>query len=424
MRRAILPAGTPPVAAMQAWVFGVGRRLNRVFLVAALALMAQPALAQDAPAEGEISPPAPAPVDQPHGSKHGGFLDPFYDDEDGKLDFSESLMTGGFFPMPVIITEPAVDGGFGVVAQFVDMTPGQPQRTTRRMLGGIKTGNGSYGIGYFQSGQAFDGRVSYKFGIGHGKISLDMYPAFAPDGIEYTNTYQYGIFGSARLHLADPRFSLGPIVDFRGLKTSVELPAIEGVPDDFPSDFQRKLTTGALGFGMHFDSRDNAVTPRSGFNAFVEGKFNSDSFGSDRNFEIYDADVYAFYPLAEKWTLGAKTEVDAARGDFPSFFAPSVDLRGVQAGRYQGSTAWSSEVEVTRQLFPRWSVVGFAGYGTAYAGSSKFFEDSGAVFAGGGGFRYRIARKLGVDAGMDVAFGPDGAIFYIQFGHAWSMGMD
>ena len=70
------------------------------------------------------------------------------------------------------------------------------------------------------------------------------------------------------------------------------------------------------------------------------------------------------------------------------------------------------------------SVLGFAGYGTAYAGSSRFFEDSGAVFAGGGGFRYRIARKLGVDAGLDVAFGPDGGIIYIQFGHAWGGGMD
>lgn len=394
-----------------------GRHVRRG-LSSALLCLASPALAQEGSA---ARPPAD---DVPHDAKHGGWLDPYFDDEDGKLDFSESFSTGGFFPMPVIITEPAVDGGFGIVAQFVDMTPGQPERTTHRMLGGVKTGNGSYGFGFFQSGQAFDGAMSYSFGAGHGKVTLDMYPAFAPGGIKYTNKYQYGLFGSARLHLADRHFSLGPIADFRGLKTRIELPEVEGLPSAFQNDFERKLTTGALGWGFHFDSRDNAVTPRSGLNAFVEGKFNSGIFGSDRNFEIYDADVYAFRPLGEKWTLGAKTEMDAARGDFPSFFAPSIDLRGVQAGRYQGGTAWSSEVEVTRLLSPRWSVLGFAGYGTAYAGSSRFFEDSGAVFAGGGGFRYHIARKLGVDAGLDVAFGPDGGIVYIQFGHAWSVGMD
>ena len=401
----------------------VGRKSCRLALIAGMTCWAGPALAQQPTDPLVASDQDDSPADE-HDSKQGGWLDPYFDDQDGKLDFSESLSMGGFFPMPVIITEPAVDGGFGIVAQFVNLTPGQPQRTTRRMLGGVKTGNGSYGFGYLQSGQALDGRVSYTFGAAHGKVTLDIYPAFAPDGIEYTNKYQYGVFGTARLHLADPRFSIGPIVDFRKLKTSIELPEIPALPGDFADDFTRKLTTGALGVGLHLDSRDNAVTPRSGINAFVEGKFNEGLFGSDRDFQIYDADAYAFHQPGANWTLAARTEVDMARGDFPTFFAPSIDLRGVQASRYQGSTAWSSEVEITRELFPRWSVLGFAGYGTAFAGSSRFFDDSGAIFAGGGGFRYRIARKLGVDAGLDVGFGPDGAIFYIQFGHAWGAGMD
>lgn len=31
----------------------------------------------------------------------------------------------------------------------------------------------------------------------HGKITLETFPAFAPEGIEYTNHYDYGIVGSA-----------------------------------------------------------------------------------------------------------------------------------------------------------------------------------------------------------------------------------
>jgi hypothetical protein len=68
--------------------------------------------------------------------------------------------------------------------------------------------------------------------------------------------------------------------------------------------------------------------------------------------------------------------------------------------------------------------VAFGGVGASDAGHTRLFEDSGAIFTGGAGVRYRLARKLGLDAGLDVAYGPQGAVFYIQFGHAWGLRMD
>jgi hypothetical protein len=41
------------------------------------------------------------------------------------------------------------------------------------------------------------------------------------------------------------------------------------------------------------------------------------------------------------------------------------------------------------------------------------------VGTGGAGFRYLIARRLGLQAGVDVAFGPDDPAIYLQIGHAW-----
>ncbi len=389
--------------------------------VASLGLLGT--LIGSAVAAQEASPPAEAAIQpaEPPTEQGGWFQRNLTDSEDGKFDVSGLLAKGGFIPMPVIITEPAVDGGFGIVAQFVTMNPENPQEVTRRMLGGVKTGNGSWGVGAFQSGQALDGRLSYKFGLGTGKVNLDMYPSFAPNGIGYTNRYKLGLFGSALWHLPDRRFSFGPIIDFRWLKSSLDLPDL---PEPLDRDFERKLHTAALGGGVHFDSRDNPVTPTKGLNAFAEGKFYDGAFGSDRDFQIYDVDAYAFHPMSDDFRLSLKVEMDAARGNFPSFFAPSIDLRGVQSGRYQGSTAFSNEAEMTWQLAERWSLVGFGGVGFTEAGSKRLFDNSGAIFAGGGGFRYRIARKLGIDAGADVAVGPGGTIFYIQFGHAWSMGMD
>ncbi|MGK6356579.1 hypothetical protein ACMGDH_15305 [Sphingomonas sp. DT-207] len=388
---------------------------------------AGPAWAQDTStatkATEQVGPVDPNPAAQADAEEKPkqSFFRQFFDEEDGKFDFSNILAKGGFLPMPVIITEPAVEGGFGIVAQFITMPKDDPRRITRRMVGAMKTGNGSYGYGYFQSGHAFDGKLNYKFGVGRGKITLKAFPSFAPAGIEYTNHYDYGIIGSAFWRLADERFSIGPIIDFRQLSSELD---IEGLPDDFARDFDRKMNTGALGAGFHFDNRDNAMTPTEGVNAYVEAKFNRGAFGSDRDFEVYDLDLYAFHKASSRWRMGIKMEIDAARGRFPSYFAPAIDLRGVEAQHYQGMDVFSSEIEVTHQLSDRWALLGFAGLGFAEQGSRRLFHDSGAIVAGGGGFRYRIARKLGLDAGVDVAVGPGGAVFYLQFGHAWSMGMD
>jgi hypothetical protein len=68
----------------------------------------------------------------------------------------------------------------------------------------------------------------------------------------------------------------------------------------------------------------------------------------------------------------------------------------------------STEAEVTWQVARRWSLLAFAGYGTTDGGNSRVFDNSGAILSGGAGFRYRIARQLGLDVGMDLAVGPEG----------------
>ena len=103
---------------------------------------------------------------------------------------------------------------------------------------------------------------------------------------------------------------------------------------------------------------------------------------------------------------------------------PSVNLRGVPYDRYQGGRALSTEVELRRQLHPRWTGLGFVGYGMTESANSAVFKSDASVVTGGVGFRYRIARQLGLDVGIDVARGPEDTIYYIQFGHAWGRDMD
>lgn len=402
-------------------------RASPVFALAcaiALGLAASPALAapSDAPSDPE-APPAEASAPNASGPAEAPAKPSkwhFFDEEDGYLDFSNFLAAGGFIPVPIVITEPAVDDGLGVAAVFLSVE--SPRKVTRNVLGAMKTGNGSNGVGFARSGNAFDGRLDYRIAVGHGKITLNAYTAFAPNqGIEYTNDYDYGIIGAAFWRLPDDRFSVGPLIDVRKLESQLDIP---GLPDDFVHDYSHTLQTAALGLGLHYDSRNNPLTPTNGTNAYVEGKFNREAFGGDRDFENYDAHIYAFRKLSPTLHVGGKVEFNAIRGDFPGYFAPAINLRGVQAQQYEGMNVVSSEVELTWQANKRWSLLAFGGVGSSDAGDRRYFKDSGGVWAGGVGFRYKLARKLGLDAGLDLAYGPDGATVYIQFGHAWAFGMD
>ena len=57
----------------------------------------------------------------------------FFDAEDGSPDVSGLLSAGGFIPVPVIITEPAVEGGLGIAGQFIG-TPDHPGGTVGRTM--------------------------------------------------------------------------------------------------------------------------------------------------------------------------------------------------------------------------------------------------------------------------------------------------
>ena len=46
-------------------------------------------------------------------------------------------------------------------------------------------------------------------------------------------------------------------------------------------------------------------------------------------------------------------------------------------------------------------------------------NEAAAMFAAGTVIRYELARKYKMHMGIDVAFGPDGAAFYVQVGSAW-----
>ena len=102
----------------------------------------------------------------------------------------------------------------------------------------------------------------------------------------------------------------------------------------------------------------------------------------------------------------------------PFFALPFVKLRGVPILRYLGNYVVTFEVEPRYKIDERWSVLAFTGAGRA-ATEAGSLSDADRVYSFGAGFRYLIARKLGLGTGIDIASGPEDTVVYLTVGRAW-----
>ena len=349
----------------------------------------------------------------------------FIDPEDGMFDIAPSgTRGGGFVPVPIIVTEPAVDGGFGLLGQFIGnpTTSGVPPGRT--MLGGVITGNGSKAVGLLRQGSLANNRFLYRFGLGYADMTLPIFPFGGSREVDYGSKTAFG-FGNIRYRIPDTGFSIGPRFIYRTSDVSVDAsdPLSERV-----GNLIERYSSGnryvAFGLSVNYDTRNNPITPTDGTNAVLTYDVYSSAFGSDKDFSSAGLAVHTFKELSDVWSIGAKFEIEAVSDGAPFFMEPGIDLRGIQYGRYQGDTAVSVEVELRRQVTSRWAGVAFGGYGRTFVSNSRLFQETDGVWTYGAGIRYRIARRLGVDVGLDVARGPGETVFYIQFGHAWARTMD
>jgi hypothetical protein len=78
------------------------------------------------------------------------------------------------------------------------------------------------------------------------------------------------------------------------------------------------------------------------------------------------------------------------------------------------------ETEWKYNVYKRWYVDTFVGTGKAFTAFDNFGSATW-VYSYGLGFRYLLAKKYGLEAGMDFAFSNDGDFaFSIVFGTAWN----
>jgi hypothetical protein len=372
----------------------------------------------------------------------------FFDPLDGSFDASQYLTENayGFLPVPVVITEPAVEGGLGLMGLFFHEDEDAIARRKKGMqsenaakylippsvsvVGAAYTGNGSYAAGLGHLGFFNEGKIRYSGGFAYSDIDLDYYnigdiALTKPISI---STKGYGVFQALKFKAGDLPLYVGPIQRYikadltsnSALSDSVFNPAIQNVLDELSSFLAREVTTSGLGVGVDYDTRDNIFTPTKG--AFYELSYIAyrDSIGSDIEYDWYRLDGQNYFQLSSDWRAGIHVVAEIADTDerLPPFATPGINMRGIPAARYQGSHVATLEAELTWQMNYRWSVLGFAGAGRAANSTSDFSAEESQV-SKGVGFRYLIAKQYGFNMGIDVARGPEDTVWYIQAGSAW-----
>ncbi|MEC5387804.1 BamA/TamA family outer membrane protein [Uliginosibacterium sp. H3] len=325
-------------------------------------------------------------------------------------------------PVPIIVTEPAIGYGAGLAAIYfdesiADASQHSMEKTGRRAppnmtaFGGFKTGNGTYG-GFLGHMHTWNGdNIRYLGGIAKLGINLDYYGR--RDEPQRYTVNGIGLVQQVLARVADSPVLLG----LRYAYFSSEMHFDRERPLEL-IDQTFKQNLGAVGTLIDYDTRDNFLSPNAGSFAEVEGNFMRPEFGSTNSFDLLGARGYHWQPLSNRLVLALRADWQGARGDVPFWAQPYVKLRGIPAARYQDRQAAAGEMELRVALDERWSVIGFGGVGKAY-GKRTSFSDAEDVTTIGGGFRYLIARKLGLLVGLDIARGPDDTAFYIQVGSAW-----
>ena len=400
----------------------------RLFFVALIIHLSGSAMAQETAETPDNSTPVAA--EQTPEEQDGSLWSQFIDKDDNHLDLSEWLIENayGFLPVPLIITEPAVDNGLGLAGVFFhkpgpdDPKPkeGQFMLTDISAVAAVYTGNDSWMVGGGHFNTMREDTRRYTGTIGYADINLDFYGSEGnlPGPLQKVGFNAKGFFTDQKFEfrLGQSDWFLGG--DWRYLQTDVSVNS-GTILDDLLS---RDVTVSGLGLIGHYEKLNSRQSPTKGFSAYINGMWNDEAIGSDYDYNELKWEIRQYFEFGDKWMLSWRFDGARTDGDVPFFLEPYVNIEGIPALRYQGPTAATAELRGGYNFTPRWSAIAFGGGGRA----GDNISDLGSApshTAVGAGFRYVLAKLMGLRVGLDVARGPEDTYVYLVVGSAWATGL-
>lgn len=354
------------------------------------------------------------------------------DPDDGMFDASQYLseVPMGFLPVPAIITEPAVGNGLAMMGIFFHESEAQKKKhkesnSNRAIIpnnisiaGFGATENGSKVAGLGHVGFWFDDNLRYQGFLLMPDINLDFYSI---GGINLPKPIELNVSGPVVVQNLKARINHSQwFAGFRQIYSSVSTTFTSNRDNGF--EFEKTNISSGLGLMLEYDSRNNPMNPEKGFNYQLRTTRFDEAIGSDINYDQHYFKGLNYWQLSDDFNFALRLQFDEVTSDsnkpLPPYIAPSINLRGIPAIRYQGNQVAVGEVELTWKLTQRWRLNTFTGTGRAASDFDELFNAE-KINNYGVGFRYLIAKRYGFTMGTDIAKGPEDTVFYIKAGSSW-----
>lgn len=362
----------------------------------ALAVMSRAALAQDPTPGIELPTDAHAPI------KTGA---------------------GGFVGIPVIRSTPQLGFGVGAVGAFlfsVDSTA--PQSVIG--AGGVYSDTQSwmFAVGsrvYFHGVSRAGAAGAAFFGLNYDFFGVGFDQGMGDQSVRINQT------GDAEMvemlgQLIGP-FYAGPRYLHRGVTTSPK-ELIPGNPISALAQTEDAYHVSALGIETSYDTRDDQDSPHRGTYAEATAMFGRGWLDSDPQFNFYRGWINQYIAVTRAAVLALRLTGCSVDGTAPVWeeclYGLDSDLRGYAAGRFRDRTMFTTQGEFR---LPVWGPVGVALFGGVGAVASSFSSVAGNQLlpSGGVGARYDWTEFYHLHLGADVAWGRNGAAFYLRLGEAF-----
>ncbi len=358
----------------------------------------------------------------------------FFDKDDGMLDASEYLSElYGFLPVPFIITEPAIGygGGLGLI-YFHDTFLGKKSASGRAIptsmsaVFGAATENGTRMGGLVHIGYYMEDTIRTVTFLAYSNININTFVDEMPIAANMNGPLGYQ---ALKFRIKDSDLFLGAGYVYTSLESNLD----EAIDLPFPLGEIDKTTPitnteAAAQLVLEYDTRDNTLSPSSGYFLNIKANFFNEAVGGDSNFQRHMLKSYFYMPVTDRINVNLNVSAETLAGtgdDAPFYMYPFVMLRGMPIMAVQGEHIASSELELVYGATPRWDILAFGGVGKAFGTNqlninSTNFSDAKEEYTGGVGFRYLVANKFGLKVGVDLATSEYDDAFYIQVGSAWA----
>ena len=178
----------------------------------------------------------------------------------------------------------------------------------------------------------------------------------------------------------------------------------------------------AIGLQAEYDTRDHASATRHGTEAELSVLFARDWLGTTNPHNSYRGWINHYVALPSRSVLAFRftgCSVDAGAPIWElCLFGVNADLRGYAGGRYRDRTTFTTQAELRVPLADRFGTNFFGGVGTV-APSISSIAMSDVLPSAGLGLQYLVSTSYNLNVGGDVAWGRNGAAFYLRLGQAF-----